>query len=78
MTENKQIKDVIRPYMVDGIQEYDNPLPPWWVWMFVLCIAFGFIYVIWVHGFGWNRLDDELHKVQLSHAAFIKEKSAPL
>ena len=29
----------------DGIEEYDNPLPRWWVWMFWGTIVFGFGYV---------------------------------
>jgi cytochrome c oxidase cbb3-type subunit 3 len=33
----------------DGIQEYDNPLPRWWVWLFVATTAWGVAYVPWVH-----------------------------
>lgn len=28
----------------DGIQEYDNPLPRWWVWIFYATIAFAIVY----------------------------------
>ena len=28
----------------DGIQEYDNPLPGWWVWIFVATIVFSAAY----------------------------------
>jgi cytochrome c oxidase cbb3-type subunit 3 len=28
----------------DGIQEYDNPLPGWWKWLFIATIAFSVIY----------------------------------
>ena len=28
----------------DGIQEYDNPLPAWWTWIFVATIGFAVIY----------------------------------
>lgn len=31
----------------DGIQEYDNPLPMWWLGTFFLTIIFGFHY--WLH-----------------------------
>jgi cytochrome c oxidase cbb3-type subunit 3 len=31
----------------DGIEEYNNPLPTWWLWTFFLTIIFGFHY--WIH-----------------------------
>lgn len=31
----------------DGIQEYDNPLPRWWLWVFILCIIFAIGYAIY-------------------------------
>jgi cytochrome c oxidase cbb3-type subunit 3 len=30
----------------DGIQEYDNPLPRWWVYMFWATIVFSILYVL--------------------------------
>lgn len=33
----------------DGIQEFDNPLPGWWTWLFVGSIAFSLAYVAWYH-----------------------------
>ena len=30
----------------DGIREYDNPMPRWWVWTFYLTIIWGVIYTI--------------------------------
>jgi len=33
----------------DGIQELDNKLPRWWVWLFNLSIVFALIYLIYFH-----------------------------
>lgn len=30
----------------DGIEEFDNPMPRWWVWVFYACIAWGVGYTI--------------------------------
>jgi cytochrome c oxidase cbb3-type subunit 3 len=30
----------------DGIEEYNNPLPRWWLWTFYLCIIWGIGYTI--------------------------------
>ena len=36
----------------DGIAEYDNPLPAWWFWGFLLSIVFALGYLIWYPGLG--------------------------
>jgi cytochrome c oxidase cbb3-type subunit 3 len=38
-------------HVYDGIEEYDNPLPAWWLWMFVLSIVFGVSYLL-LYGLG--------------------------
>jgi cytochrome c oxidase cbb3-type subunit 3 len=36
----------------DDLTEYNNPLPRWWLWMFLLSIAFGLCYLLWYPGLG--------------------------
>jgi cytochrome c oxidase cbb3-type subunit 3 len=37
----------------DGdLREYNNPLPRWWLWMFVLSVIFAIIYVVLYPGLG--------------------------
>lgn len=36
----------------DGIEEYDNPLPAWWFYMFVITIVWGIGYLIIYPGMG--------------------------
>jgi len=53
MTENKpKMVDQVRPSSYDGIQEYDNDLPRWWVWLFYLTGVYAAVYVIAWWGFG--------------------------
>ena len=33
----------------DGIQEYDNPLPGWWTWMFAATVVFSVFYLLFFH-----------------------------
>ncbi len=36
----------------DGIEEYDNPLPAWWVGMFLFTIFFSVIFLVYYPGLG--------------------------
>ncbi len=33
----------------DGIQEYDNPIPGWWKWLFIGTIIWSPLYLMWFH-----------------------------
>ena len=44
---------VIQGHKYDGIREYDNPMPGWWVWLFVLCVLFAPAYVLGMYVFDW-------------------------
>lgn len=39
-------------HVADGIEEYDNPLPAWWFYMFVLTIVWGVGYLVIYPGMG--------------------------
>lgn len=53
MTDQKTKKmDQLRPASYDGIQEYDNDLPRWWIWLFYLTGVYALVYVVGVYGFG--------------------------
>jgi len=39
-------------HVYDGIEEYDNPMPAWWFWGFILSIVWGIGYLIWYPGLG--------------------------
>lgn len=41
------MSDNLREHNFDGIQEYDNQLPRWWVYKFIITIIFAAIYLYW-------------------------------
>lgn len=45
--------DKVREHQFDGIQEYDNKLPNWWLGTFVLTVLFGFGY--WLYYFSYEK-----------------------
>lgn len=36
-------------HMYDGIEEYDNPLPGWWKWLFIATVVFSPFYWVYYH-----------------------------
>jgi cytochrome c oxidase cbb3-type subunit III len=40
----------------DGIQELDNNLPRWWVWLFYITIIFSGVYLVYYHVAGGGNL----------------------
>jgi len=55
-----QQENVLTDHAYDGIQEYDNPMPGWWVWLFILTIIFAFPYWAWFHLSEGHGIYDEL------------------
>ena len=47
---NDPVRDpLLMDHDADGIQELDNNLPLWWVWLFYLSIAFAAFYLVYYH-----------------------------
>jgi cytochrome c oxidase cbb3-type subunit 3 len=44
-------RDVVRDHQYDGIQEFDNELPNWWLGTFVLTVLFGLYWFTTRHTF---------------------------
>ena len=66
----------------DGIQEYDNPLPGWWVYLFYATIVFSVLYCLNVPGVGTGRgrianYEHELEQARAARAALAATNPAP-
>ena len=59
MSDDKKF-DVERPFVVDGIKEYDNPLPPWFIVLFIGTIVFGVCYMLYYEVFTNESIQHEL------------------
>lgn len=73
MSENDQSE--IHNY--DGIEEQNNPMPDWWIWLFILCVIFAFIY--WLHyQFGGGQTQrEEYENAMARFTEEIKNGSGP-
>lgn len=68
MSEDSEKKDPrLLEHDADGIQELDNLLPRWWVWLFWLCNVFAVFYMVYYHAMG---------RGDLQAAAYVKEAKA--
>jgi cytochrome c oxidase cbb3-type subunit 3 len=71
MADNNKILD----HDYDGIKEYDNPLPNWWLTTFFVTIIFAFIYYIhYQFGGGWT-LDQHLQE-ELGYYQSLQKSSS--
>ncbi len=70
----------------DTLQEYNNPLPRWWLWLFYLTIIFAFIYMVlyptvgnYAGILGWTQTgqyQDEMDEAEKSYGVIFKAYAA--
>lgn len=81
-TDDKQILDYpdqILDHNYDGIEEYDNPMPGWWVWLFIGTVVWSGVYVggIWL---GYIDSYDEAlaaSQAEIKQLRLATEEAAP-
>ncbi|PVZ41444.1 cytochrome-c oxidase, cbb3-type subunit III [Pseudomonas sp. CC120222-01a] len=55
--QSNNTTDQTMGHSFDGIEEYDNPLPKWWFWLFVGTLVFGAGYLVLYPGLGnWRGI----------------------
>lgn len=69
-------KSLIIPHEYDGIQELNNPVPGWFMYLFYATIVFAVGYLLIYHVFGVGQLQYDEYKTEMAVAA--KEKAAYL
>lgn len=62
-------EDELRGHTFDGIQEYDNRLPNWWLAILFGSIVFALAYWIWFHTIGAGDLPRESFDAEMQAAA---------
>lgn len=68
-------KDQLKDSQYDGIQEYDNDLPKWWVGTFIITVLFGFGYWVYYHNFSGPGQTQQYDQKLKSHQAKYAAKS---
>lgn len=63
----------LRPHVYDGIQEYDNRLPNWWLWTFYGAVIFSVLY--W---FSWYDADIMKSDTEVVEAQMAQVEEARL
>ena len=56
---DKDNEVVLRPHVYDGIQEYDQKLPNWWLFTFYIMIAWFVVWWIGYYQFGFGKSDEQ-------------------
>lgn len=76
MTEH-QSDDRLLEHDYDGIREYDNPMPRWWLYIFWATIAYSILYYFNVPGIGIGKGRIAAYDADVAEAAALAAKNNP-
>ncbi|WP_411827044.1 cbb3-type cytochrome c oxidase N-terminal domain-containing protein [Luteolibacter sp. AS25] len=66
---------VLREHEYDGIQEYDQKLPNWWLFIFIGAHIFFLGYWITYYQFGWFQTDEQRIERAMAVISEVKKKA---
>ncbi len=69
MSPDQETRDQVLDHDYDGIQEYDNRLPNWWLYTLYGAIVFAVFYWLHFHTLGSGKLPPERYEVEMVQAA---------
>ncbi len=62
---NKSEENLLLEHNYDGIEEFDYPLPAWWVWTFIGGVTFGIFYIYFYNFAGAPSLKEDF-KIEMA------------
>lgn len=71
-----EVEDKILDHNYDGILEYNNPLPRWWVGLFILTVIWGVGYMFYYHIFGIGDNQEQEYAAEFKVSSEDYEKIA--
>ena len=75
---NDEEKELLLDHNYDGIEEFDFPLPSWWVATFYGGVIFAALYIFYYEGLGGPSLKDEYNKEWAKVSKIRAEEAAKL
>lgn len=66
-------KTLVMEHEYDGIQELDNPIPTWFMYLFYITIAFAGCYLLVYHVLGVGQLQYAEYKTEMAQADIAKK-----
>lgn len=87
--KESESEDETTGHVYDGIEEYNNPLPKWWLNMFNICLVFSVGYLVLYPGLGnfagvlgWSQqgqhAEEEMHAQKVYAPLFAKYAATPI
>lgn len=79
MADSPKNDEKLLEHEYDGIREYDNPLPRWWLWTFYATILFVPLYYVLPHPFGEGGGNVAEYEAAVAKAqAAMPEQTGPM
>jgi len=71
----KEGEVVLRDHEYDGIREYDQKLPNWWLFIFIAAHIFFLGYWVAYYNFGWFKSDDQKINIAMARIDEAQQKA---